>query len=841
MGKDADLLEAARNGNFQVVEKILSSKAKRSGPLASLRRGPGANVQDNSGYTALHHAALNGHKDVVSLLLAHEASCNVQDGKGSTPLHLAAWAGHSEVVKALLHQGPSVANVNHQNKGGETALHCAAQYGHTEAAQMLLARGGDPSIPNVQAETALDLAAQYGRLHTVEVLVRAQPELLRPYTVAAATAAVFPHTPLHRASRNGHREVVKLLLTHGHHVNVRTGQGAPLHEAALCGKVEVVRVLLEAGADPEVRDDCGHTVLDTISLINTPITQEITTLIKCHGQLISLDDDDDEDDAGEPPSWPPPVWPPPSWPSPPSLPPIPTPSELGSPYENVLIPIILHPEQHTDGESGCRMPEHRASSRASDRESRTSDRESRTSDRESRTSDRESRISDRDGRTSVASRVSEATSDWSIYDVPPPPKTVGGSDRGSLSYRSQTSECGDDDGVYEVPPPPRSCRSSSTSLRTSRDSRHLRPSSDELLPQQPSAAATSPGSTSSSSATVARRTAAPAGSDSSSSKPLPPPKPPRRSMCPPSPTPDADQEASTYETIYFKGQDQSDYENVDVQQQQQQQPSRSSFSHVHDSSDSDYETPRPLHASHGHSNRMYSTISFKPIKSRRTSKLKDPHVYENTIHRYENLKERFQTLRDKKDHHHNENIFPPHRPDTLRDRNENLRDKNALTMPRRPRASSAYAKIGSRADSSDDSDGDQRPRSLEFRESKPKMKQQPMSPTHYQQPPTPDHPPPSARQAQISIHAKMLCVSRPPQEKRPCRDIETETEPEEVLAVDPCGGSSASLSSVSASLSDKSLSTDHIEEIKSDVPFAGEYARMFGNTFIACNVCICIY
>lgn len=34
MGKDAELLEAARNGNFQVVEKILSSKAKRSGPLA---------------------------------------------------------------------------------------------------------------------------------------------------------------------------------------------------------------------------------------------------------------------------------------------------------------------------------------------------------------------------------------------------------------------------------------------------------------------------------------------------------------------------------------------------------------------------------------------------------------------------------------------------------------------------------------------------------------------------------------------------------------------------------------------------------------------------------------
>jgi hypothetical protein len=34
MGKDQELLEAARNGNVSVVEKILSQRAKRSGPLA---------------------------------------------------------------------------------------------------------------------------------------------------------------------------------------------------------------------------------------------------------------------------------------------------------------------------------------------------------------------------------------------------------------------------------------------------------------------------------------------------------------------------------------------------------------------------------------------------------------------------------------------------------------------------------------------------------------------------------------------------------------------------------------------------------------------------------------
>ncbi|CAL4079403.1 unnamed protein product [Meganyctiphanes norvegica] len=631
MGKDADLLEGARNGKFQVVEKILSSKARRSGPLASLRRGPGANIQDSSGYTGLHHAALNGHKDVVSLFLSHEASVNIQDQKGSTPLHLACWAGHNEVVKTLLLQGPSVPNVNHQNKGGETALHCAAQYGHTEAAELLLSRGGDPTISNIQAETPLDLASQYGRLHTAELLLRAHPDLLRPYTAAAATAAVFPHTPLHRSSRNGHLAVVNLLLSQGHHVNVRTGQGAPLHEAALCGKTEVVKVLLEAGADAEVRNDLGHTVLDTICSINTPVTQEITSLIKCHhtNQLINLDDDADDNahlsDDSRPPSW---------LPSPPASLILTSPHDFGSPYENVLVPTRLHSPPHSppaDGESLSRFSEQRTSSRASDRDSRTSDRDSRTSDKECRMSDRDSHIVS-DGRNSVASRMSEETSDWSVYDVPPPPK--------SLPDRTQSlrlSEC-EDDGMYEVPPPPRSCRSSMASLHAHRNTRLLQPPEDSPTLTGGTVSPTS----SVSSITVTRRSA-PSLDIAAASKVVemvPPPKPPRRSMCPPSPTPEsvaADQDSGAYEFICFAASGnkhhQSENESVDVrksnrspllgiqQQQKQQHTSRSggrpASSYAHDSSDSEYEIPRPTSAyihSHGHSNKTYGTISFKPVK-----------------------------------------------------------------------------------------------------------------------------------------------------------------------------------------------------------------------------------
>ncbi|XP_042898627.1 ankyrin repeat and sterile alpha motif domain-containing protein 1B [Parasteatoda tepidariorum] len=162
MGKEQELIEAARSGNIATVERYLSQRAKRSGPLASLRRGPGANAQDQSGYTSLHHAALNGHKEIVSLLLQYEASTNVVDHKGSTPLHLAAWTGNIDIVRLLLEQGPSVPNVNLANHDRETPLHSAAQYGHTEVVSLLL---------KAESGSALHEAALYGKVEVVKLLL----------------------------------------------------------------------------------------------------------------------------------------------------------------------------------------------------------------------------------------------------------------------------------------------------------------------------------------------------------------------------------------------------------------------------------------------------------------------------------------------------------------------------------------------------------------------------------------------------------------------------------------------------------------------------------------------
>lgn len=74
-----------------------------------------------------------------------------------TGLTIAAMQGHNEIVQMLIEAG---SDVNARNKNGDTALTIAALNGNAAIIKMLLKAGADTSIRNKQKMRALDIAAQ---------------------------------------------------------------------------------------------------------------------------------------------------------------------------------------------------------------------------------------------------------------------------------------------------------------------------------------------------------------------------------------------------------------------------------------------------------------------------------------------------------------------------------------------------------------------------------------------------------------------------------------------------------------------------------------------------------
>lgn len=97
--------KAAQTGDTKKVRSFLAAK-----------RIDGSSL-DEAEITALHKAALEGHRDVVVALLEYGVPVDIQTRCGSTPLHYATRSGHTAVVKLLLESG---ASINSKDKWGDT-------------------------------------------------------------------------------------------------------------------------------------------------------------------------------------------------------------------------------------------------------------------------------------------------------------------------------------------------------------------------------------------------------------------------------------------------------------------------------------------------------------------------------------------------------------------------------------------------------------------------------------------------------------------------------------------------------------------------------------------------
>jgi cytohesin len=165
-----------------------------------LERGASMERRDKDGYTALALAAWKGHADCIEYLASQGADIETQGEPSWTPLHVAACQGQLECLKVLIRFGASISN---KEKRGCTALAIAARFGHTECIQYLASQGADFESLDEDGDTPLLIAAYFGSVADVKALIDLGANL-RARNSKGRTA-------LKVAEQRGHREIVEVL------------------------------------------------------------------------------------------------------------------------------------------------------------------------------------------------------------------------------------------------------------------------------------------------------------------------------------------------------------------------------------------------------------------------------------------------------------------------------------------------------------------------------------------------------------------------------------------------------------------------------------------------------
>jgi ankyrin repeat protein len=236
---------AALNGHKSMAELLL---AKGADPNASISASAGVG---SAGQTPLHFAAQNGYRNVCEALLAGKADLNAKDSYEQTPLHLAADRGFSSVAELLLTRG---ANANSGIPSGTTPLHNAAGSGSKRMVELLLANKADINAQNAQGGTPLQWAVNGKHADVVRLLLanKANPNL----TLNEKAPNSAGWTPLVTAISQDDVPMARLLLENGADPNAfwsRNGDWTVLMQAVQKGSLELVEALVAAGAEVNAR------------------------------------------------------------------------------------------------------------------------------------------------------------------------------------------------------------------------------------------------------------------------------------------------------------------------------------------------------------------------------------------------------------------------------------------------------------------------------------------------------------------------------------------------------------------------------------------------------------
>ncbi|KAJ7453128.1 hypothetical protein FB451DRAFT_672056 [Mycena latifolia] len=157
--------------------------------------------------SALQAASVNGHDDILHILLAHGADINLHGRRYGTAMQMAAFFDQRTSARLLIDRG---ANINAEGGRYGTALYAAAIQGNEEIVRLLLENGAAVHQQGGHYGTALCASIYRGSDAIARVLIEHGAELDEETVKCnwAIRSRMFPM--LHRAISMGHEEVIRL-------------------------------------------------------------------------------------------------------------------------------------------------------------------------------------------------------------------------------------------------------------------------------------------------------------------------------------------------------------------------------------------------------------------------------------------------------------------------------------------------------------------------------------------------------------------------------------------------------------------------------------------------------
>ncbi|GFR62318.1 ankyrin domain protein [Elysia marginata] len=272
------------NCNHQLPDTHGTDQVKSSNPYTASTDKENVVLEDS--FHLFYRAVDEGSLDTLQeLFYLRNRECDVnlsfsaaqtyvkRKHRGWSALHLAASHSNLEVIKLLITQG---ADVLATTPDGETALHVAAKHGAADVVSFLLdcnvflrdiqnCKGITPLLKTIFS-FQYPFKGNYRRCVDLLLGAGCNPNISSPSKITA----------LHMAVVKGDSLLVKNLLTHGANVNAICSQGSSSLSRAVISKVvnkDIVTQLLDAGADSSLQVNGQYLLHIAVSMCDDRIIE----------------------------------------------------------------------------------------------------------------------------------------------------------------------------------------------------------------------------------------------------------------------------------------------------------------------------------------------------------------------------------------------------------------------------------------------------------------------------------------------------------------------------------------------------------------------------------------